>query len=290
MSRRITISAIQLPDYHGEGTLEEKRDYNVRVAFEMIEEAAGRGSDIVCLPEVFQVVGVAETSDEFVRFAEPEEGGLAKALCGLARRLGVSMIAPVVGLYGETLRNVAWVISKEGKIVGRYFKVHCTRGERDRGILPGDSWPVFDLGFAKLGVMICHDNSFPESARCLALNGAEIIFWPHVQSGWGDEVWDITLRSRAIDNAVYIVSCCFGRRPGEGWRPGMMVGRSGVIGPDGMILVEAGRTQGIATTTVDLDLPVIKHSFTKAGWQDFKVEMLRDRRPETYGVIAKTSR
>ena len=142
--------------------------------------------------------------------------------------------------------------------------------ERDLGIVPGESWPVFELDFGRIGVQICHDNSFPESARCLTLNGAEIIFWPHVMSGWGGEFMDILLRSPAIHNGIYHVPVCFGNQPGTAWRPGMLIGRSSIIGPDGTICADAGRYPGIAMAWIDLDAPrvwrmILREPVTKSG-------------------------
>jgi predicted amidohydrolase len=187
------------------------------------------------------------------------------------------------------LRNSAVVVDRSGGIAGCYDKVHPTRAEIDpRGVVPGDGWPVFRLDFGTLGVMICHDNSFVEAARCLTLNGAEVICWPHVQSGWGDIAWDVTLRSRALDNGVHLVSSCFAVRGEGAWRPGMMVGRSGVVGPDGLILAETGREVGVATATVDLDRPRLVHSWTRAGEYPYAEELRIDRRPDTYGAISET--
>jgi predicted amidohydrolase len=156
-----------------------------------------------------------------------------------------------------------------------------------QGVEPGAEWPVFELDFGTLGIMICHDVAFPESARCLALNGAEVVCWPHVQSGWGDVVWDITLRSRAIDNGVYLLSSCYGTPADMAWRPGMMVGRSGVVGPDGTVLADAGRRPGVVTATADLDQPLLKHNFTYVGDHDFRATMLETRRPETYAAVTR---
>jgi predicted amidohydrolase len=168
--------------------------------------------------------------------------------------------------------------------------VHPTRAELSAGRSAGCDFPVFDLDVGpnlrlRLGVQICHDNSFVESARCLALGGAELICWPHVQTGWGDIVWDITLRSRAIDNGVWLVSSCYTAATGRGWVPGMLVGRSGIVAPDGFILAEMARDPGVATTTVDFDAPRLIHGWTDDEDHPFVDELHRDRRPGAYGRI-----
>src|SRR5215217_480493 len=231
--REVMLAAVQPPNQRAGATAADQRTENIRIAFAWMQTAAERGARLICLPETFTTTGAEKDPMTAGELGEEEGGALAAQLSEFARANRVNVIAPVLGRYGETLRNVAWVIAADGTLVGRYFKVHCTRGERRSGIVPGDDWPVFTLDIGRVGVMICHDNNWPEPARCLTLNGAEIIAWPHVQSGWGDIVWDITLRSRAIDNGVFLLSSCYGVADDRAWRPGMMMGRSGVVGPDG---------------------------------------------------------
>jgi predicted amidohydrolase len=285
--RTARLVAVQPPDRRRGSSAEEQKADNVRVAFDLLEQAAER-ADLICLPEMFPVTGVEKDGWSTPDLADEEDGELAARLCQFARTHDVNVIAPVLGRYGDVLRNVAWVISRKGDQVGRYFKVHLTNGERERGIAPGDDWPVFELDFGRVGVMTCHDIGFPESARCLALNGAEVVCWPHVQSGWGDVVWDITLRSRAIDNAIYVLSSSYGVPPDKAWRPGMMVGRSGLVGPDGTVVVDGGRIPGIYGTTVDLDHVLLKHNFTFVGDHDFRATMQGTRRPDTYAPLTQS--
>jgi predicted amidohydrolase len=197
----------------------------------------------------------------------------------------MAIIAPILGVLDGTLRNAALVLDRSGTEIGYYSKVHCTEKERALGIVPGDSWPTFTVAGARIGIQICHDNSFPESARCLTLNGAEIVFWPHVMSGWGDHFMDVLSRSPAIHNGVHHVPVCFGCPQWAAWRPGMLIGRSSIIGPDSTIIADAGRHPGIAIAQIDLGEPRIAHSFTRDGDYIWKIDMLNDRRPKTYGPI-----
>lgn len=286
--RNVTLAAIQPPNLREGSTPDALKADNLRIVLALMDEAVAKGADIICLPETFQVRGVVNDAATAREFADDEGGALSQALCAFAATHQVNVIAPVLGRYGATLRNVAWVISRTGDLIGRYFKVHLTHGEHERGIVPGDEWPVFELDGVRVGVMTCHDIGFPESARCLALNGAELVCWPHVQSGWGDVVWDITLRSRAIDNSVYLMSSCYGVPPDTAWRPGMMVGRSGVVGPDGTVLVDGGREPGVFTTTIDFDKVLLKHHFTYVGDHDFRRTMNETRRPDTYAPITRS--
>lgn len=116
--------------------------------------------------------------------------------------------------------------------------------------------------------MICHDMAFLESAHCLMLNGAQLICWPHKQRGWEDTAWDAVLRARAIDNGVYILASCCGTPANRAWRPGMIVGMSDIIAPDGTWLANAGRRVGIAVAAVPLDGPRWIHNFSAGGIED----------------------
>jgi predicted amidohydrolase len=119
----------------------------------------------------------------------------------------------------------------------------------------------------------------------LALRGAEVIVWPTWWSGWGEELCYAVIRSRAIDNGVWFVTASFGIPDHEAWRPGMILGRSGIIGPDGLILSSAGRYTGMVTTEIDLDKPRLAHSFAWAEEGDYWTAILADRRPDVYGAI-----
>jgi predicted amidohydrolase len=208
----------------------------------------------------------------------------------IARRHRMAIIAPILAVLDDVVRNAALVLDGRGRLLGHYFKVHCTEAERSYGVVPGDTWPVFEVAGARIGVQICHDNSFPESARCLALNGAEIIFWPHVMSGWGGEFMDILLRAPAIHNGVHHVPVCYGCPTGRAWMPGMLLGRSSIIGPDATILADAGRHPGIAITTIDLAAPRVAACFTRDGDWVWQTDMLNDRRPETYAAFTRPVR
>jgi predicted amidohydrolase len=226
--------------------------------------------------------------------ADPRWRG-AETLAGLSttavRRLDAAhRMAVVLPVYridaAGYLRNSAVAIDRAGGVAGCNDKVHPTRAEVEpEAVVPGDSWPVFELDFGKVGVMIGHDNSFVEAARCLAPRGAEVLGWPHVQSVRGHVAWDVMLRSRAIDNGVYLVSSCFAMLGRGAWRPGIMVGRSGVVGQVGFVLAKTGREAGVATATANLDVSRLVHSRTCDGEYPYAEGFRVDRRPDTYGAI-----
>ncbi|MBN1284473.1 MAG: carbon-nitrogen hydrolase family protein [Anaerolineae bacterium] len=287
MTREVTIAAVQLPNAPHGAPDAEKRESNFDAAEAWLERAGRRGADIACLGETFNVLGLELTRQNVHAAIDGAVDEAVERLGAAARRHQMYVIAPVLGLQGDVVRNIALILDRQGALVGRYFKVHCIENEKAYGVTPGDAWPTFALDFGCIGVQICHDNSFPESARCLALNGAEIIFWPHVMGGWGGEFMDILLRSPAVHNGIYHVPVCYGCAPGYAWAPGMLIGRSSVIAPDGLVIADADRHAGIALARVDLDLPRVAHGFTRHGEWVWGVDMRNDRRPDTYGVLTR---
>lgn len=289
MTRVITLSAVQ-PPYAPAPTPTALRTARLCLLREYLEIAAQRGSQLALLPELFNTFGLPPNFP-LRDAAELLEGETVSAARDLANRLAMAIVLPVDSIDAAgRVWNCAVVVDYRGDIAGVYRKVHPTRAELAAGRTAGGDFPAFDVDVSpethlRIGVMICHDNSFVESARCLALAGAELICWPHVQSGWGDIVWDITLRSRAIDNGVWLLSSCYAVRGDQAWRPGMMVGRSGIVAPDGFILSEVTRDAGVATVSVDFDSPRLVHSWSESEDGPFVEELRRDRRPDAYGRI-----
>lgn len=277
MSRNVRIAAVQLPAWLEGQTALERYRHRCQTVLTWIEQAGKQGADLVCLGETCtgeEVLEDAFTSDVVTQ---------ARALAAQYR---MNLILPLAAMVDSIRRNVALVIDRSGAIAGYYLKAHPTRREMSDGAVPGNDLPVFHLDFGCVGVTICHDLSFPESARVLALRGAEILVWPTWWSGWGEELCYAIIRSRAIDNGAWFVTASFGIPDDEAWRPGMILGRSGVIGPDGLILSSVGRYVGMVMTEVDLDKPRLAHSFVWGEDSDFWTSVLGDRRPDLYNAIS----
>ncbi len=282
MKRLLAIAAVQLPsDTPGESNAARQRA-NFEAAEFWLKQAGKRGANIACLGETFNMVGIEKKRRTVPLLTRNAHAEALRRFSPIAKKHRMAIIAPITAMIDDLVRNVAVVIDEKGKFAGQYFKVHCIEHETDYGVVPGDEWPVFKVAGAKIGIQICHDNSFPESARCLTLNGAEVIFWPHLMSGWGGEFMDILLRAPAIHNGIHHVPVCYGCAPDKSWMPGMLLGRSSIIGPDATILADAGRHPGIALTTIDLAAPRIAEMFTRPGSWVWKPDMLNDRRPDTY--------
>lgn len=276
MTRNVTIAAIQLPVWSEGETDAQRKRFRVERIMHWLEEAGKAKADLACLGET--CTGEIEVEDAYT-------GPTTRMVQKLASHYQMHVVLPLHARVNGILRNTALIIDDQGQIVGRYDKVHPTRRELRDGVIPGSDFPVFDLAFGRVGVCICHDLSFPESTRVLGLRGAEIIVWPTYWSGWGEELCYAVIKSRAIDNGAWLVNTTFGIENHKAWRPGMILGRSGVIAPDGLILSNAGRYVGMALCTIDLDRPRIAHDFSFPGDNDARTSLLADRRPDAYGPL-----
>ena len=252
-----------------------------------IEQAAAAGAQIVCLQEIFYgPYFCAEQKTRWYDSTEAVPGGpTIQLMMDVARRLGVALVVPVyeveqAGVYF----NTAAVINASGHYLGKYRKNHIP--QVDPGFWekfyfrPGNlGYPVFDLGFAKIGVYICYDRHFPEGARALGLNGAEIVFNPSATvAGLSEYLWTLEQPAHAAANGYFIGAI---NRVGTEapWNIGEFYGSSYFCDPRGQILAQASRDHD-EVLTADLNLDKIAE--VRNTWQFF-----RDRRPETYGALTQ---
>jgi len=204
---------------------------NLRQFASLIEDAAKQNADIVCLPEGITIVG---TELGYVSASEPVPGPTTNFLGEIARKHGMYIIAGMLEKDGETVYNAAVLIDRSGEVAGVYHKVSLPREEINGGVTPGDVLPVFDTDFGKIGMMICWDVTFPEPARALAFQGAEVIFLPI----WGGH---LTLaKARALENQVYLVSSTYDMK-------------SAVFDLEGEIIEEATNEHPVIVVEVDLN-------------------------------------
>lgn len=197
---------------------------NLETAVARVAEAAGRGAQLIALPELFRSRYFCQTEDRrFFQLAEPIPGPTTERLSREARRHQVVLVASLFESAGESFYNTAVVIDADGKLLGKYRKMHIPDDLKNFYgeafyFRPGDlGFPVFATRYAKIGVMVCWDQWFPEGARRMALAGAEVIFYPTAigrqvadRSGWNEaerEAWQVIQRSHAIANGVFVAAC-----------------------------------------------------------------------------------
>ncbi|HEX5416466.1 MAG TPA: carbon-nitrogen hydrolase family protein [Chloroflexota bacterium] len=283
--RTVRIATYQLPAEVTGQTPGEIKESLVENLLGGLREAGQAGADLVCFGETCTTYHVRATPDDRAIFEDALDGPTTRRVRELAATYKMNVALPIAAYWRGRLGNLVVLIDRGGEVAGGYAKVHPTRGERAHGIVPGDDFPVVSLDFGKVGAFICHDLSFVESARVLALRGAEVLVWPNLWSGWGEELCEAVIKSRAIDNGCWLVRVGYGYPPDRAWRPGMQLGRSGVIGPDGVALSSRGRGIGLSVATVDLDAERIAHSFTFGDEAPYRYDMLADRRPDAYGTL-----
>ena len=251
----------------------------------MIEDAAKRGAQVVCLQELFYgPYFCAEQQTKWYSLVERiPEGPTTKLMCELVKRLGIVLVASmyeeeITGLY----YNTSAVIDADGSYLGKFRKIHIPQVQpgfwEKYYFRPGNlGYPVFQTRFARVGVYICYDRHFPEGARCLGLNGAEIVFNPSATvAGLSEYLWKLEQPAHAAANGYFVGAI---NRPGweEPWRIGEFYGQSYFCDPRGQIVAEAPRDKD-AVVVADLNLDVIDQ--VRSTWQFY-----RDRRPETYGAL-----
>ncbi len=189
-------------------------DENRELYCKYASEAGEQGADIVCLPEGTTVVGNPQT---YLEVAEPVPGPSSKALGKVAKKYSMYIVAGIYERVGNTVYNTAILLDREGKVMGTYRKVALPREEIEGGLTPGDDFPVFEADFGKIGMMICWDVHFPEAARRMAYDGAEVIFLPI----WGGN--EHLFGARAIENQLYLVTSGFDAKTGIWDREGKIV-------------------------------------------------------------------
>lgn len=209
-----------------------------------IAQAAEQRVDLVVLPETLTYYG---TKGSYADAAEAIPGPSTDYFKALAKKYDLYIVAGLIERDGHLLYNVSVLLSPEGKLVGKYRKVCLPRGEIEGGMTPGNELPVFETRFGKVGMMICYDGFFPEVARELANQGAEVIAWPV----WGCN--PLLAAARACENHVYVVSSTY-TEFSRHWI------QSAVYGHDGRTLAHAEEFGTLAIAEVDLNQPTYWHS------------------------------
>jgi N-carbamoylputrescine amidase len=256
------------------------RAENLVRAERAIRDAASKGAQVMLLPEVFhELFFITDLDNKYFDASEPIPGPITEMMSKLAKELAVVIVAPIYESVGRSVYyNSAAVIDADGKLLGVYRKNHIplnTIFYEKMYFKPGNlGYPVFDTRYGKIGILICHDRHYPEGARALALNGAEILLVPSAtpDKSLSRKVWEKELAGHAIFNEYFV--CGLNRTGQEGKY--YYYGHSVAFDPAGEMLGQAG--DGEEIFLVDCDLNLITQR--RRAWQFF-----RDRRPDTYGIL-----
>ena len=286
MSRIIKCGLIQAHNVAPtDAPIPEIRQANLDHQMKMVEDAALQGVQMLCFQEIFTTpYFCAEQTTRWYEAVERiPDGPTVKLMQDVAKQHGMVLIVPIyeeeqTGIY----YNSAAVIDADGKYLGKYRKTHIPHvnpGFWEKFYFrPGNlGYPCFDTAFARIGVYICYDRHFPEGARCLGLNGAEIVFNPSATvAGLSEYLWKLEQPAHAVANGYFVGAI---NRVGTEapWNIGEFYGQSYFCDPRGQIVAEASRDKD-ELVVADLDMDKIRE--VRNTWQFF-----RDRRPDAYGPI-----
>ncbi|MGI8468645.1 MAG: nitrilase-related carbon-nitrogen hydrolase [Pyrinomonadaceae bacterium] len=286
MSRIIKCGLIQAANVAPtDAPIAEIKKQNIENQMKMVEDAAKQGVQMLCFQEIFTTpYFCAEQQTRWYEAVERiPDGKTVKMMRDVAKENGMVLIVPV---YEEEMSGVyynsAAVIDADGKYLGKYRKTHIPHvnpGFWEKFYFrPGNlGYPCFDTAFARIGVYICYDRHFPEGARCLGLNGAEIIFNPSATvAGLSEYLWKLEQPAHAVANGYFVGAI---NRVGyeSPWNIGEFYGQSYFCDPRGQIVAEASRDKD-ELVVADLDFDMIRE--VRNTWQFF-----RDRRPDTYDSL-----
>jgi N-carbamoylputrescine amidase len=253
----------------------------------MIAAAAKRKVQILCLQELFYgPYFCAEQNERWYELTEAVPGGpTLDRMQKLAAKYKMVLIVPVYEReMSGVFYNTAAVFDADGKYLGKYRKSHiphCHPGFWEKFYFtPGNTgYPVFETRYARVGVYICYDRHFPEGARALGLNGAEIVFNPSATvAGLSEYLWELEQPAHAVANGYFVGAI---NRVGKEapWQIGEFYGKSYFCNPRGQIVAQGSRTKD-EVVVADLDLEEIEK--VRATWQFY-----RDRRPDSYGDLTR---
>jgi N-carbamoylputrescine amidase len=249
----------------------------------LIRQAGEEGVQVLCLQELFNAPYFCPSQDSrWCDLAEPIPGPTTEAMSALARQYQMVMVVPIYerempGVY----YNSAAVIDADGALLGKYRKNHIphTSGFWEKYFFkPGNlGYPVFNTRYGKVGVYICYDRHFPEGARILGLNGAEIVFNPSATvAGLSQYLWKLEQPAHAVANAYFMG--CSNRVGSEGpWNIGKFYGTSYFVDPRGSFLA-TGSEERDELVVAEMNLDMIEE--VRRIWPFY-----RDRRPDSYDSL-----
>jgi N-carbamoylputrescine amidase len=265
---------------------------NVEKAAARVEDAAGKGAQVICLPELYRSHYFCQREDAALfDLAETVPGPSTARLAAVARKHSVTVVVPIFEKRAPGLYHNSAVILDEGEQRGLYRKMHIPDDPafyEKFYFTPGDlGFRAFDTRAGRIGTLICWDQWYPEGARLTALQGASVLFYPtaigwhpHEKEKYGAgqrDAWRTIQRSHAIANGVYVASV---NRVGTEGSPGLEFwGSSFVCDPFGAVIAEAS-TDKEEILVAEIDLARIED--VRRNWP-----FLRDRRIDAYGGIEK---
>lgn len=257
------------------------------VTTSLLERAGLDGCDVVTSCE--EAAGLSGYSMDvtdnniFPELIELSQPIMETAYSEISKKYSMYIIGCYLVKRGGKIYNTASIFDRKGRIAGEYRKTHLPANEKWQ-CTPGDSLDVFDLDFGRIGICICYDMMFQETVQILALKGAEIIFHPTFGYSWYDAIGEATLKTRANDNGVYIITS-------KNYKYNC-AGKSSIIDYWGQVLADAGFDENVVVSKeIDLNLkkrqPDWYFNTQITGIDGVTTRLREERRPELYSLIAE---
>lgn len=255
---------------------------NLSAMLTKLKETAAAGATLSVFPECALTGYCFDSVAEAMPFAQTLPGNATERFTNACRELCVFSVFGLLEKDGDRLFNAAALVGPNG-LIGTYRKVHLPYLGIDMRTNYGDqSFAVFDVGEAKVGMLICYDAAFPEASRSLALLGADLIVLPTNWPPGAECVAEHTLNTRAMENAVHFMAV---NRVGEerGFR---FIGRSRICGPSGCTLASTESTEP-TILYADIDPTQSRNKRVTRVPGKHAIDRLADRRPEMYGILTQ---
>jgi predicted amidohydrolase len=275
--RKVRVACVQMDVVYGDvaGT--------VAKVSQLVEKAGEQGADVVLFPELILSAGYA-LGERYRKVAERVPG---PSLDNIAKLAAERKLYVIVGLAEKTdsgvLYDSAVMFDRKGKVLGKYRKSHIYP-PTESIFTRGQELPVFQTDFGTVGLLICYDLEFPETARIMALQGAEIIFhlaadWPQGVPGLPERIFDLSFRARALENRIVLAIC--NRVGNDPDLRSYFYGLSRIIGTQGEIIASADQGEKMILADVDLE---------QASREREAYNYFHDRRPELYNILLEQNR
>ncbi|WP_054031489.1 carbon-nitrogen hydrolase family protein [Desulfatitalea tepidiphila] len=268
----VKAAAVQMDIQLGQTHLNKER---------ILAYAQNTPADLLVFPECANSGYCFNSLEDAMPHAEVVPGAFTDSLLSVARDMGRSLAVGILEKKGAALRNTAVLATPEGNL-RVYRKSHLPYLGVDRFVTPGSELPIFQTAFGRVGMIICYECRFPEVARSMSLQGADLLIglsnWPVGAM----VIPTLLVAARAAENHVWIVSS---NRVGleQGSR---FIGKSMIIDPDGQII--ASLPEGNEeTVSADLDLSISKAKHFVRKPKAYEIDLFMDRRPELYGTVTQ---
>ena len=274
MSKKAKIGLMQVMS-----TLEWDMETKLNHMYELAERCLKDGADLVFMPEGYQY------SDNMDILNRPDDLRIITSQwhrrCGeLAKHYSAYVVPWDYEIDNNGRKyNCSYILDRTGKEVGRYRKVHLPYGEYIWDLTNGEDFPVFDLDIGRVGIMICFDNYWVESARIMGLRGAQLILYPL----YGDTlhgVWELKMRARAIDNSLYVASCQVDDK--------YDIAYTGLVDPHGDVLVKLTENASYCVVEIDMGLEVVTSTMARPEYKEnIREYLISARQTQAYSPLLK---